>query len=98
MKFLADEGVDKPIVIALREAGFDIDYILESHPVLMMKRSYKLQTHKRESFLLRIKILGNWFSGSNNHTPVLFLYVLKDIRRIAKHKQLKIFYQLIRMN
>lgn len=31
MKFLADEGVDKPIVIALREAGFDVDYILESH-------------------------------------------------------------------
>jgi predicted nuclease of predicted toxin-antitoxin system len=32
MKFLADEGADKPIVIALRNAGFNIDYILESGP------------------------------------------------------------------
>lgn len=32
MKFLADEGVDKPIVTMLRNAGFDIDYILELTP------------------------------------------------------------------
>jgi predicted nuclease of predicted toxin-antitoxin system len=32
MKFLADEGVDKPIVMALRIAGFDVDYILEIAP------------------------------------------------------------------
>ena len=31
MKFLADEGVDKPIVTSLRNAGFDVDYILESN-------------------------------------------------------------------
>lgn len=29
MKFLADEGVDKPIVDALRNQGFDVVYILE---------------------------------------------------------------------
>ena len=32
MKFLADEGVDKPIVTMLRNKGFDIDYILELIP------------------------------------------------------------------
>ncbi len=32
MKFLADEGVDKPIVTMLRDTGFDIDYILELIP------------------------------------------------------------------
>ena len=32
MIFLADEGVDKPIVTALRSAGFDVVYILETHP------------------------------------------------------------------
>lgn len=32
MKFLADEGVDKPIVTMLRNAGFDIGYILELIP------------------------------------------------------------------
>ncbi len=32
MKFLADEGVDKPIVTMLRNAGFDIDYVLELTP------------------------------------------------------------------
>ena len=31
MKLMADEGVDKPIVEALRKAGFDVLYILESH-------------------------------------------------------------------
>ena len=32
MKLLADEGIDKPIVYALRNAGFDVVYILETNP------------------------------------------------------------------
>jgi predicted nuclease of predicted toxin-antitoxin system len=32
MNFLADEGVDKPIVDLLRTSGFDVHYILETHP------------------------------------------------------------------
>jgi len=31
MNLMADEGVDKPIVDALRRSGFDVNYILESH-------------------------------------------------------------------
>ena len=31
MKLVADEGVDKPIVDALRIAGFDVIYILETN-------------------------------------------------------------------
>ncbi len=31
MKILADEGVDKPIVTALRNVGFDVAYILETN-------------------------------------------------------------------
>lgn len=31
MKFLADEGVDKPIVDLLRISGFDVHYILETN-------------------------------------------------------------------
>lgn len=31
MNLIADEGVDKPIVDALREAGFDVIYILETN-------------------------------------------------------------------
>jgi predicted nuclease of predicted toxin-antitoxin system len=31
MKLLADEGVDKPIIDALRGAGFDVTYILETN-------------------------------------------------------------------
>jgi predicted nuclease of predicted toxin-antitoxin system len=31
MNLMADEGVDKPIIDALRKAGFDVVYILESH-------------------------------------------------------------------
>lgn len=31
MKLLADEAVDKPIVEALRGAGFDVKYILETN-------------------------------------------------------------------
>lgn len=30
MKLIADEGVDKPIVDALRNAGLDVRYIVES--------------------------------------------------------------------
>jgi hypothetical protein len=32
MKLLADEGMDKPIVDALRKAGFDVVYIFETNP------------------------------------------------------------------
>ncbi len=32
MKLLADEGIDKPIVDLLRTSGFDVHYILETHP------------------------------------------------------------------
>jgi len=32
MNFIADEGVDKPIVDALRNAGFNVTYILETNP------------------------------------------------------------------
>lgn len=32
MTILADEGVDKPIVDLLRSSGFDVHYILETHP------------------------------------------------------------------
>ena len=32
MKFLADEGVDAPIVKLLRENNFDVKYILEEFP------------------------------------------------------------------
>ncbi len=32
MRLLADEGVDKPIVDALREAGHEVIYILETNP------------------------------------------------------------------
>lgn len=32
MKFLADEGVDAPIVKKLRENGFDVSYIAEMEP------------------------------------------------------------------
>jgi Domain of unknown function (DUF5615) len=31
MKFLADEGVDKPIVDLLRSSEFDVQYILETN-------------------------------------------------------------------
>lgn len=31
MKLLADEGVDKPIVDQLRQSGFDVHYVLETH-------------------------------------------------------------------
>ena len=34
MKFLADEGVDKPVVDALREAGHQVWYIAEMEPGL----------------------------------------------------------------
>ena len=32
MKFIADEGVDAPIVSALRKRGYDVLYILEFSP------------------------------------------------------------------
>ena len=36
MKLMADEGVDKPIVNALRKTGFDVVYILETKQGVVM--------------------------------------------------------------
>ena len=48
MKLLADEGVDKPIVDALRNAGFDVVTYLKLTQVQMMISFYHWQIHKEE--------------------------------------------------
>ena len=32
MRFLADESVERPVVIRLRDAGYDVSYVSEAHP------------------------------------------------------------------
>ena len=32
MRFLADESIEHPVVIRLRDAGYDVSYVSEAHP------------------------------------------------------------------
>jgi len=58
MKLLADEGVDKPIVIAIREAGFDVDYILESYQVAEDELILKIANSQERILLTQDKDFG----------------------------------------
>jgi hypothetical protein len=48
MNLLADEGIDKPIVDALRNAGFDVVYIVETNLGASDEFIYHSQMQKKE--------------------------------------------------
>ena len=74
MKFLADEGVDKPIVIALREAGFDIDYILESHPGTDDETILQIANSQERILLTQDKDFGELvFRLKQSHTGIILI-------------------------
>jgi Domain of unknown function (DUF5615) len=60
VKFLADEGVDRQIVAALRQDGHELLYIAELDPESTTPSSWSRQTVSVHSLLLRIKTSASW--------------------------------------
>ena len=74
MKFLADEGVDKPIVIALREAGFDINYILETHQGADDELILQMANSQERILLTQDKDFGELvFRLKQSHTGIVLI-------------------------
>lgn len=74
MKLMADEGVDKPIVDALRKAGFDVTYILESHQGAEDDYILKLANEQERILLTQDKDFGELvFRLKNVHFGVVLI-------------------------
>ncbi|HVU95660.1 MAG TPA: DUF5615 family PIN-like protein [Puia sp.] len=58
MNFLADEGVDKPIVDLLRSSGFDVHYILETHPGSFDEEVLRIANEENRILLTQDKDFG----------------------------------------
>lgn len=58
MKFLVDEGVDKPIVDLLRTHGFDVHYILETHRGVDDEKVLDLANEEERVLLTQDKDFG----------------------------------------
>ncbi len=74
MMLLADEGVDKPIVVALRTAGFDVLYILESHQGSDDAFILELSNQQQRILLTQDKDFGELvFRLKNAHFGVILI-------------------------
>ena len=58
MIFLADEGVDKPIVDLLRSSGFDIHYVLETHPGSLDEEVLRIANEENRILITQDKDFG----------------------------------------
>jgi predicted nuclease of predicted toxin-antitoxin system len=67
MKLIADEGVDKPIVDALRNHGFDVLYILEDYRSADDDFILALSDSLNAVLLTQDKDLVNLYLGLNVH-------------------------------
>jgi predicted nuclease of predicted toxin-antitoxin system len=74
MKFAADEGVDKPIVDALRQAGFDVLYILETNQGADDEFILRLANTEQRVLLTQDKDFGELvFRLRNAHNGVVLI-------------------------
>jgi len=58
MILVVDEGVDKPIVDLLRSSGFDVHYILETHPGSLDEEILQIANEENRILLTQDKDFG----------------------------------------
>ena len=58
MKFVADEGLDAPIVVALRNEGHEVFYIKEEHPGISDDEVLKIANERNEVLISADKDFG----------------------------------------
>jgi predicted nuclease of predicted toxin-antitoxin system len=74
MNLIADEGVDKPIVDALRNAGFDVVYILETNQGADDQLVLDIANNKKRILLTQDKDFGELvFRLKNAHFGVVLI-------------------------
>ena len=74
MNLLADEGVDKPIIDALRSVGFDVKYILETNQGAEDEYVLNMANEERRILLTQDKDFGELvFRLKNVHNGVVLI-------------------------
>ncbi|MBL0309488.1 MAG: DUF5615 family PIN-like protein [Bacteroidetes bacterium] len=58
MRFVADEGLDAPIVELLRNSGYDVFYIKEEHPGLADEEVLKISNERNDVLIAYDKDFG----------------------------------------
>lgn len=67
MKLLADEGIDKPIVDLLRLSGFDVHYILETHPGAEDEKVLQIANDEKRILITQDKDFGELVYGCKKY-------------------------------
>jgi predicted nuclease of predicted toxin-antitoxin system len=100
MKLMADEGVDKPIVNALRKTGFDVVYILKTNQGASDDYILKIANEQKRVLLTQDKDFGELiFRIKFVHFGVVLIrlngYSPEDKARIITNAFLKYQFELI---
>ena len=88
MRFLADESVDFPVIITLRDAGFDVDSIVELKPGIADEEVLNIAFQQKRILITVDKDFGDLsFRFQKEHVGII-LYRLPDLKNIEKSKLL----------
>jgi predicted nuclease of predicted toxin-antitoxin system len=84
LKFVADEGVDRPIIDALRSAGHDVFYIAEASPGISDEEVLSI-SHSRQAVLLTMdKDFGALVFRQRSASHGVLLLRLAGLTALAK--------------
>lgn len=92
MKFLADEGVDRPIVAALRELGHDVLFVAEAHPGVDDNTVLNLANQEDRILMTRDKDFGELvFRLKQVHTGI----VLNRLHELASEAKVALITRVL---
>ena len=79
MNFLADESIDRQIVVLLRKNGYYVDYVAEMDPGINDKEVLKIARKKRQILLTADKDFGELVYRQKLNTSSIILVRLAGI-------------------
>jgi len=92
MKFLADEGIDRPVVAALRELGHDVLFVAKTHPGVHDNTVLDLTNQEDRIPMTRDKDLGELvFWLKKVHTGI----VLNRLHELSSEAQVALITQVL---
>ena len=92
MKFLADAGVDRPIVAVLRELGHDVLFIAETHPGVDDETVLRLANQEDRILMTRDKDFGELvFRLKKVHTGI----VLNRLHELSSEATVTLITQVL---
>lgn len=92
MRFLADEGIDRPVVAALRDQGHDVLFVAETHPGVDDNTVLSLANQEDRILMTRDKDFGELvFRLKKVHTGI----VLNRLHELSSEAKVALIAQVL---